>query len=424
MPTFDMLPTPATIIRHLDRFVHGQQRAKRDLATAVYRHYLSLAYRHRNPEVTQPFGRRHVLLLGPTGAGKTFLVSTLAKYLGVPLAFVSATGLVEAGYTGEHLDGVFRRLLSQTRGDIDTAQRGIVFLDEIDKIRRQDVGGQRDVSGEGVQTSLLSVLDGCPMEVRMSGSHFTVDTSHILFICTGAFVGLSGIIRRRLGTGRTLGFHTAGADDASDLTEDQALARGELQDLQEYGFIPEFLGRFAVISRVLSLSREDLIGVLKSTEESPLHRQRRWFEEHGIELVVPDEALGVIAEIAITNGTNARGLDRVLTRILAPIDWQLPNLAEKRLQRVTLTPEAAAGRGEPCLEYAHSAGIAGKTAATSLREDAALLLNHAALPAAPSPAEVAASRQAVPLPRATRLRRRTPRDPGGHDRPDQPPLPF
>ena len=373
MVTFKTLPTPSAMIEHLNLSVHGQERAKRDLCTAVYRHYLSLAFRERAPEAAQPFGRQHMLLLGPTGAGKTFMVKTLVEYLGVPLSLVSATSLVEVGYSGEHLDSVFRRLLIQTRGDVQAAQRGIVFLDEIDKIRRQETSG-RDVSGEGVQTSLLASLDGCPIDVQLGDRVFSVDTSRLLFVCTGAFVGLADVIRRRLGAGRTLGFHAAG-EDARELTDDQAIARGELQDLQDYGFIPEFLGRFAVYSTVASLSRDDMINLLKNTKDSALRRQQRWFGAHGIELVAPDETLGVIASKAIANGTNARGLERALKKLLAPLEWQLPELAERGVRKVILKSDGASGRVQPHLEYAaRREPTREPSIASSLRQYAAELI--------------------------------------------------
>jgi len=373
MPAWKTLPTPAEIVQHLDRFVRGQARAKRDLASCVYRHYLALAYGENHPGSLSPFGKRHVLLLGPTGAGKTLLVTTLAEHLGVPVAFGSAASLVENGYVGEHLESVFRRLLSATRGSTELAERGIVFLDEIDKVRRQEVNS-RDVAGEGVQTSLLAPLDGCPVEVRFdSVSGCTLNTSRMLFICTGAFSGLPELIRRRISAGSTFGFRVC-EEDPLALSDDELLARGELQDLEAYGFIPEFLGRFAVISTVTSLSRDDLVGILRDTEESPLVRQRRWFAQHGVELLLSDDAFDAIVDLAIRNRTNARGLERILAKMLATLDFQLPELAASGVSSIRMDRKALLGQGEPLIRRGGSAMRDTATAANALRTQVAGLL--------------------------------------------------
>lgn len=374
MPGWTKLPTPHAMVQHLDRFVHGQDRAKRDLALCVYRHYAAMAYRESHPELRHPFGKRHALLLGPTGSGKTYLVTTLAEFLGVPVAFVNATSLVETGYVGEHVDSIFRRLLTQTRGKVAQAERGIVFLDEIDKVRRQDVGGQRDVSGEGVQTSLLAPLDGCPIDLRGDYTGTIIDSAKVLFVGTGAFSGLATVIRRRLGAGRTMGF-TADGEDYSTLSDDEALARGELQDLEAYGFIPEFLGRFAVISTVSSLSRTDLVAILRDTEDSPLRRQIRWFEQHGVRLVVPEETLAHLADLAIATRSNARGLERIVAKKLANLEWQLPELMRQGVCQITLTPEALAGSAHPAMRISDHAGR--RPPIELLRSRAASLLNSA-----------------------------------------------
>jgi len=199
------LPAPAEMVAYLDRFVRGQARAKQDLAVAVYNHYLAQAYRAREG---LDLGRYHVLLLGPTGVGKTYLVKTLAGFLGVPVGFASAAGLVEVGYRGNSVDSIVRTLLDRAGGDPKKAEKGIVFIDEIDKIRRQDNGGTRDVSGEGVQNALLTLLDGRTVDGMEGMNHSPVDTGRLLFVCAGAFVGLKGIVERRLGTGRhQIGVH-------------------------------------------------------------------------------------------------------------------------------------------------------------------------------------------------------------------------
>ncbi|MBL8765836.1 MAG: AAA family ATPase, partial [Planctomycetes bacterium] len=194
-----LLPTPREMIEHLNRYVFGQERAKRDLAVAVYNHYLALAERELDGKASD-FGKQHVLLLGATGSGKTYLVKTLARFLNVPLSFASATSLVETGYVGTPVDTIVKNLLTSTNYDARAAQRGIVFVDEIDKIRRS-FGSSRDVSGEGVQNGLLTLLDGCSVTVKGRGNEeHSVDTSQILFICSGAFVELDTIVRERLGS--------------------------------------------------------------------------------------------------------------------------------------------------------------------------------------------------------------------------------
>lgn len=350
MAKFRSMPKPSAIMDYLNHYVHGQERAKRELSAAAYRHYLGQAYGELcDDKKKHPFGPRHILVLGPTGAGKTHLVRTLAEGLGVPIAFADAASLVESGYVGEHLSDVFRRLLLVTRGDVESAHHGIVFIDEIDKIRRQE-SNSRDVAGEGVQASLLAPLDGSRVEISFGNRICSLDTGRLLFICTGAFVGLTDIIRRRVDAGRSFGFRALGSG-AVELNDDQLLARGELADLREYGFIPEFLGRFAVITTVGSLSRDDMIQLLKNTENSPLRRHARWFATHGVELIIPDETLGMIADQALAIGTNARGLDRALTRMLAPFEWQLPELNKRCVRQIILTPEVVRGKKEPLIGF-------------------------------------------------------------------------
>lgn len=350
------LPTPAEMIAHLDRFVRGQVRAKRDLAVAVYDHYLSQAHRER--EGTD-LGRHHLLLIGPTGVGKTYLVKTLADFLGVPVGFSSATSLVEVGYRGSSVESVIESLLDRAGGDPRKAERGIVFIDEIDKIRRGETGG-RDVSGEGVQNALLTLLDGRISSGEASSPHAELDSSRLLFICTGAFVGLDEIVRQRLGSGRkVIGFHSRPDEQVEDMPDRpvyEALCQADTADLVRYGMIPEFIGRFATLSVLHELSRTDLRAIIsEGTERSPLALQQKLAAVHGIELVITEDALDAIAATAETLGTGARGLHRLIGKALDSVDYRWPDLANQGVQRVIVNAAVVTGHSQPIEEKNGSA---------------------------------------------------------------------
>lgn len=339
----DRLPAPSEMIAHLDRFAFGQSEAKEALANCFYSHYLGVAYRHLHPEQSDPFGRNHMLLLGPTGCGKSYLVRKLAEHLELPFVFGSAAGLVEAGYVGEgQVDSLVRALLVRADFDIRAAQHGMIFLDEIDKIRRQTTG-TRDVSGEGVQNALLTLMDGRIVTVRVNGDCYEVDTSQILFVCAGAFVRLARQMRRRLQP-------APGAPGAHDPSDDELLARVSAEDLERYGMIPELVGRFSAIRAVRSLGAEDHRRVLFETEESPLLQQRRFFEMHGVELVVTDGAIEAIVEQSTGMGTGVRGLRALVQSVLAAPRGRLPELHAAGIGRVTLTEGAVRGWEDSVLE--------------------------------------------------------------------------
>ena len=343
-----LLPTPGEMVAHLDRHVRGQVRAKQDLAVAVYNHYLGQAMRDRDG--VDP-GRQHVLLLGPTGSGKTHLVKTLADYLGVPVGFSSAAGLVEAGYKGNTVETVVRAVLDRAGGDARKAERGIVFLDEIDKIRAGETGG-RDVSGEGVQNALLTLLDGRMSEGLEGSGHAAVDTSRLLFICTGAFVGLRAIVEERLGTKRRkIGFVPRDAERLEELPDQpvyRALCQAQTPDFVAFGMIPEFIGRFAAVTVLHELSRVDLREIIGGgVENSALERQRKLAAMHGIELELTPEAVDAIAEQAAALGTGARGLHRLMGRALDAVDYRWPELAEEGVCRVVVGRDTVVNGAPP-----------------------------------------------------------------------------
>lgn len=346
------LPTPTEMITYLDRFVRGQVRAKKDLAVAVYNHYLSQAYRDREGA---DLGRHHLLLIGPTGVGKTHLVKTLADFLGVPVGFSSATSLVETGYKGSSVETVVKSLLDRAGGDPRKAERGIVFIDEIDKIRRGETGG-RDVSGEGVQNALLTLLDGRGSAGEESSRHPEVDTARLLFICTGAFVGLDEIVKNRTGDGggRTMGFHARPQEQVTEMPDQpvyEALCEAQTADLVRFGMIPEFTGRFATVSVLHELSRKDLRSIVsEETERSPLALQEKLAAVHGIRLVFTAEALEAIAAEAEALGTGARGLHRLIGKALDPVDHRWPELANEGVKRVIVGADTVLNGVEPLLE--------------------------------------------------------------------------
>lgn len=371
-----ILPTPTEMIAHLDRFVLGQERAKRDLSVAVYNHFLSSRYAESPDAEHADLERQHILLLGPTGSGKTFLVRMLGTMLGVPVSIASATSFAETGYVGDHVESLVANLLTLTDWDIARAQRGVVFVDEIDKIRRAQMS-TRDVSGEGVQSGLLTLLDGHDITIRSrsGGRTAVIDVSKILFVCTGAFVGLEEIVRQRLRRerGSSFGFGALAASvglDPEAMSQDELRQLVRTEDLQEFGMIPEFIGRFSTISALRSLTREELVRIMAETEDSVLAKQKTLFRLHGMALEFDRAALDAIAREAEKHATGARGLRRAMLRALDPIDYRLPELASEGVTGVRVTEETVLAGKEPVLQYGETRSHA--TRAEELRQTALL----------------------------------------------------
>ena len=319
------LPRPSEIIAAFDRVVIGQDAAKRALALAVYRHFLGLAASGGANEPS--FGRQHVLLVGPTGSGKTRLVAELGKLLDVPMATCSATNLVDVGYVGDHVDGLVDRLLHAARGDPERAARGIIFVDELDKKRRSD-GGSRDISGESVQEALLKLMDGVEVVVGKDARAVVIDTRGILFICAGAFAGVGDPDRREaLG----IGFGSESAGTVARVSDSV-----ELDDLTRFGMIPELIGRFATIRRLHALTLPELERVLVEPVGSVLGRTTDFFARHGVELRVSAGAIRAMAERAAGLGTGARALERVATDVLEPTIWRFLQ-TDRRVGRIVVT---------------------------------------------------------------------------------------